>query len=897
MIDRILAALVPVLLGVAFFAGSVALGATFTVTNLNDSSVGSLRQAVNNANTAAGADTITFQAGLAGTITLTTGELPLTGDVTISGPGSAVLAVSGNNASRVFVVASGATATITGLTLANGNSDRGGAVAVVGNLILNDCTVTGNTATFDGGGILMFDGGARLNRCTISNNTAAGNGGGIWIGQGTIPMLAMVNCTLSGNQAGGLGGGIRLSNNSPSIASLASCTIVNNTANGGGGGVSTNGDLFALKNTIVAGNHAPTGPDILYSAGTLGSLGHNLVSNNEGSALTAAPGDLIGTPAAPIDPMLGPLADGGGPTWTHAPLPGSPAIDAGDGQGAPATDQRGQSRPGGAGCGGSAIVDIGAYEISRYAVTNTSDSGPGSMRQAIADNNASPAGWGRICCTAGGVINLVSGQLTLSRSVTIEGPGSANLTLNGNGRGRVFQIPSGVTAAIADLAITNGREAEGGAIANAGTLTLTRCTVTNSVAKERNTGGGGILNDGKIVIDQCTVAGNQAVDPTISIGGGIYNRRSTSLVLTNSTVFGNSAQYGAGIANESADAQLINVTLSGNTTTGAGWGGALLALNNPHKVTLIHCTVVGNSATNGGGVGVFNASPELLYLNTLFSDNLPANLFTNGGPLKSLGHNLSSDGSGNLTATGDLPNTNPLLGPLADNGGPTRTHALLPGSPAIDAGDNNGAPAGDERGSPRIVDGNGDGTAVADIGAFEAQAVTPVTLVAAVSRRTHGTAGTFDIDVARSAAVEPRVGGPTRLLVTFNQPIRRVTGTLADVSLSSGAVSALTVAGPLLTIDLSHVTNAQALAVAFPGIKGSNGPATASRLCFGVLAGDVNEDARNSLSDMVGIRDRLNQRAQADNCRYDVNADGVLNLGDLIVVRDNMNATSPTTCP
>ena len=143
----------------ALAAGPAAEAATFNVTNLDDNGAGSLRQAIVDANNAAGADVVTFQAGLTGTITLTGGQLYLADSVDIQGPGPAALTVSGNSASRVFYVYSSDAlldVTISGLTITGGNDIVAGGIVNLGeNLILDDVVVTGNTAAF-GGGVAFF---------------------------------------------------------------------------------------------------------------------------------------------------------------------------------------------------------------------------------------------------------------------------------------------------------------------------------------------------------------------------------------------------------------------------------------------------------------------------------------------------------------------------------------------------------------------------------------------------------------------------------------------------------------------------------------------------------------------------------------------------------------------
>ncbi len=312
----------------------------FTVINLNDSGTGSLRQAITNANINPGNDAIFFQAGLTGTINLTNGQLSITDSVVIHGHGAKVLAISGNNASRIFVIDPGTLGTvdISGLTIKNGNetSGNGGGGMIIhnGTVTISDCTLTNNSANTGGGGggIRKYGPGwLKVVNTTISGNIALdefgqgqGEGGGIRTDQDT---LTINFSTISGNSAAN-GGGISFDDGRLTISNS---TLTGNSAVNGGGGIFTaGGDLF-LENSIIAGNSGPADKEI-QSFGTTHSLGNNLFGEGGGSGITSgitlAANDLI--LAGAVTTVIEPLEDNGGQTQTHLPVAGSSAIDAGN---------------------------------------------------------------------------------------------------------------------------------------------------------------------------------------------------------------------------------------------------------------------------------------------------------------------------------------------------------------------------------------------------------------------------------------------------------------------------------------------------------------------------------------------------------------------------------------
>lgn len=386
-------------LGAAIAAVPAAQAATFTVTNLDDSGPGSLRQAVLDANGAAGADVIQFQAGLTGSIVLSSGQLLVSDSVDIQGPGAADLAVTGLGDSRLFYLYSGQAVidvTISGLTLAGGNANVGGAIADLGeNLVLDSVVVTGNVASVDvegggDGGGLWAEGGdgnsmsLTIRDSTISGNIAGRNGGGIEIDNAGGPVL-IENSTISGNDAVN-GGGI-------SLFSLGDMTILNSTISGNTAGIDGGGLLvggfygyLSILHTTVADNSAGvTGGGLFVSpgpvqgrnsifgdnspndlandaGGAMFEVAYSLVENSGSSTVISNGGNIFGQ-----DPQLGPLADNGGPTRTHLPAPTSPVINAGDPAFTPppSTDQRGFARV------LNGRIDMGSVEVAAAGTAGT----------------------------------------------------------------------------------------------------------------------------------------------------------------------------------------------------------------------------------------------------------------------------------------------------------------------------------------------------------------------------------------------------------------------------------------------------------------------------------------------------------------------------------------------
>jgi CSLREA domain-containing protein len=815
----------------------------------------SLREAIvaANADNTDAADTINFAAALGGLIQLTNvghaGEIAISSHLTINGPGVEVIGVRAfggtaatGDGARIFNVDDGNLGTfkdvaISGLALVGGDvSGAGGAIRnSTENLTLSACEITGNRA-LSGGGIHNNGGHLSVIRSLINGNTILGSGAGIETLGGS---LSVAQSTITGNTtpSGGAGGGVHSSGSEVTIDSslisgntanygggvthsgvgvlmtITNSTIHSNRARVSGGGLSVvQGDLLVrhstinsnqadsddngsgngggvfvlsaptdvtIDHTIVAGNiRPPLAPSDVFGAVT---ARYSLIGSDSGATITNNGGNLIGTVGSLVNPVLEGLRDNGGPTKTLALLPGSPAIDAGDPAvgSPPLDDQRGApfSRVADGDGTDGARIDIGAYErqtvsaadlvVDTLTDEDDGDYSPGdrSLREAI-DAASGSIGAETISfaasLTSGGpaVLLLTQGELLIDSPMTISGPGADQLALDASGNdptplvnngdgSRVFSMfpglfpgfpePSDVVT-IRGLTLTGGDVAGGvfpsggGAIFNAGTLVVSDSTISGNSAEF----GGGISNYSlaHLTVRDSTISGNTAA----RFGGGIYNQGATLLV-SGSTISDNSVTSdqgeGGGIFSRFDGAVTVaSSTISGNSANFSGGGVSFSFSSFPLIVR--HSTITLNSVNRpnpalGGGIFLDPFSPPLELFDTIVAGNFRgANIRDDilSDPVVQASYSLIGDATGAIVNNlgGSLIGTpaspiNPLLAPLADNGGPTKTHALLAGSPAINAGNPNpgsgGAPQFDQRGAAfsRLVN------ARMDIGAFESDAV------------------------------------------------------------------------------------------------------------------------------------------------------------------------------
>jgi predicted outer membrane repeat protein len=431
----------------------------------------------------------------------------------------------------------------------------------------------------------------------------------------------------------------------------------------------------------------------------------------------------------------------------------------------------------------------GNRPATTITVTNGNDSGPGSLRQALAQaNDGDTINFD----PSVNIVTLTTAELVITKSITISASPQM-VTVQRASQApefRIFHVMPGHSVEINGLTIFGGHitgDNGGGILNDFSTLTMAHCTVNGNAivsASSGNNFGGGIHNSGTMTLNQVIVNNNNTFfcgcGNGVSSGGGISNTGTMIIIagtvqsnmgywsaggiyntgmitITGSTILNNQTgnpghfgAYGGGIVN-GGTMTIQDSTISGNRAVGGdfeGYGGGIYGNNN----TITNSTITGNSAVRGGGVagggniahttfsnnsasqagGAIYLTSTLELGNTILKAGASGvNIFNNGGSFITHGYNVcSDDGSGFLNGPGEQINTDPMLGPLQDNGGPTFTHALLPGSPATDMGDPNFTPPPffDQRGPGFVRVFNGR----IDVGSFEVQPTpTPTATVTA----------------------------------------------------------------------------------------------------------------------------------------------------------------------
>ena len=535
----------------------------------------------------------------------------------------------------------------------------------------------------------------------MADNFADAAGGGL----STAGRLRLVQSTVSYNGAGtqagpAQGGGIHVE--SSGHAELENSTVSSNSVFSGeyepqGGGVYTTG-AFSLEHVTIAGNTAEAGAGLFQArpTGEPMSMHNTLLAGNLGPACGGTPGIIVESnnlsddttcelegDLEGVNPGILGLDDHGGPTDTHALEPQSAAIDAAANDRCLPVDQRGFARRDRDAC------DIGAVERRPSPVVNTTlDGDDGScdpddctLREALEDSERDA-----VIVLPEGEYGVELGELELRGSRSILGSSARTTALVANGGHRVLSVVGG-DSLLSGVRIAGGDAGggQGGGILVSGDAALS--VVDSTVAGNSAAAGGGIANLGALVVTASTIASNQATDR----GGGLLIEFPVSASLINSTVSRNVAgTAGGGIANLAGRLDAVNATIASNQApSGGGVFGDAELIDGSMYVGESNLTSTILAANTGGACAW---TPE----HDRFTD-----------------HSLADDESCFEADNGNLVEADPGIGPLSSNFGPTDVHPLLAGSPAIDAGNGEFCAGTDQRGAPRTVGPE------CDIGAFE----------------------------------------------------------------------------------------------------------------------------------------------------------------------------------
>lgn len=746
---------------------------SFVVTKTADTADGvcdadcSLREAIIAANANPGPDTITLGPGVYlltrvgnndenGNLNI---HLDIGSDLTLIGAGSDQTIIDGagiaggeypESVMEIYGPWDGVVSVrISGVTIRNGN--RSGISVTWADVILEDSIVVSNTTDLQGGGINFFGrgdtGALTIRRSTISDNTAVGSGGGIYM---LGKWLILENSIVVSNTADGEGGGILADVRGGGYAKVISTTASYNIADYASGGMlfrldDPNAKLTITNSTIehnVAGDYSGGGLSF-FGAGlvdiTDSTFAYNRAPSGAGLNFYIDPGSAVTLTRSTIAENLAVQEDsppsGAGIQYFETGLAGLTRLTLLDSTirdnvaHRPTVTEIGCGAPAGAG------IDITGATVF---ITRTTF----SNNRLLLDEPACGRSSGGGAKISFGEVTIIDSSIFVSNTAEYGGGlviASAHATI----RNTSF--------------LSNTAASGGGGLANEGDLTATDVVIRGNTAGDE--GGGGAIGNMDLIrglVEGNTTSGN---------GGGIYGGGR----LLSSIVSGNSAANGGGISVWGGDVTVISSTINANTATGDG-GGIFVshAYRGGPIVNVTNSTLSGNSAARGGafsdasglsssgrftnkanflnvtladntasglGGGIYHAGyigydqendiedPQNLTLeNTLLSNRRGncANAVADDPTFISLGHNLSSDSKClRLTGPGDLNSTPAQIGPLQDNGGPTKTNALLAGSPAIDSGDAANCPVIDQRGIARPQGGG------CDIGAFEWQPTAP----------------------------------------------------------------------------------------------------------------------------------------------------------------------------
>ncbi|MDK2973090.1 MAG: hypothetical protein PWP23_2845 [Candidatus Sumerlaeota bacterium] len=613
------------------------------------------------------------------------------------------------------------TMTIIGSSITDNSAQSGGGIMSAGVLNIFNSTISGNQADiFDGGGIMNFGSTVNIVNSTISGNAAAQGGGGIF-NQGVIQIT---NSTITDNEAtGGDGGG-----------------ILNDFGAGG----------LGLRNSIVAGNRdtSGNGPDILDDVGSaVTSGGGNIVGDATGTAtgVFTSTNDQAGTAASPLDPLLGPLEDNGGPVQTHHPLAGSPVLDNGinafvdsttfpDPPFTTFTDARGVARI------NNTSVDSGAVEaITLLLVDSTEDVNDGIITQGNLELREALA-----LIAPGGTIDFdpsvffsketiflsdEHGRLDVTKPLTMKGPGSSILCLDGQEQTGAFVVLDDVTGVeLSGFTVRDVIDTDDGRSGGLYVRSNAQVNVHDAHFLDcQNTAGVGgaiaVLSGASLSLYDSIISDSE----TVFSGGAIFTQAANLLLERCSVIRNRSADGGSGLdvfaGSQNANVTIVNSTF-GENSSDSGLGGAILLDQSTAAATvnIRHSTLI-NNPSGGAAIDIDRGGTVSLSHSIVANESGEALSANSGsGLFASDGFNLISSEAGIAPSSiqthelyaGSIERiVDPVLG---DNGGPTLTYPVRVSGPAVDGGDPllSTPPATDQRGQARVY-----GAAI-DLGAVEA---------------------------------------------------------------------------------------------------------------------------------------------------------------------------------
>jgi hypothetical protein len=557
------------------------------------------------------------------------------------------------------------TGTVTNCTI----SHNGDGIFNAGTLTVTSSTISANSTPTYGGGILN-----QFGTLTVSNSTISNNSADFGAGIENFGTLTVANSTISSNSASGInsdqgGGGIH----SLGTLTVTDSTITANSARFGGGGIAKDSGTLRLQNTIVAGNSsgAPRGPDI--RGGVDGSSSSNLVgigdytlsgiSNGTGS-------NLIGSPLFPIDPRLGPLADNGGPTLTHALLDDSPARGAGDPASAPPTDQRGLPRIVGD------ETDLGAFQTQTVAGPQVVVSAPSGVVDPPLDH---------VCVTFNHPIDpdsLTTAQLGFT------GPGG-NIALTGvtavpSTNNQQFEVSFASQADPGNYALTVGadvRDSHGAPLGSPFTARFILFSPSGSVLTVNSSADTANDSDPYLSLREAIAIVNSPTLPTdlspeilAQISGTLHGNGSDVIVFDPASVTGPITLGGsqlelrlsAAVARVRIDGGDSGVTVDGNNSSRVLQVDAAVQASLDH-ITVTHGKVMGFGTTVFGG-GIYNEGTLTVTRSTFTGNSATSTDFAYGGGI---------DNAGLLTVTNCTLSANSVNGNRGSGGGGIRNTGVL----------------------------------------------------------------------------------------------------------------------------------------------------------------------------------------------------------------------------